>query len=420
MTNITKTFAWVVLILATGLGQVATAATPTFAKLDRGQGRMLNLIEMHTETRTRLVTVPREITTADGRIVTIQEEIEQEFQVEVPTRIELPSTDTQFRTVLGQDVSYREVYGRITRPTAVVVASESIKSRWLELLSPDTLVVLLNSPNNLPAPSPVVNFELTIPGTNVFSIARLSGRVLTLTLAGERFVYQRFEEYDSPRYVGYYNRRHKLALRWPRSDKGVLFKGDVMGGGAVRFYETRMRIVGVQKIKPGPDTIGPNDEVLLNVINNSGQHIKISYYDTKTNKELPYNQLKADDYYEQPTFVGHLWFAKDLQGNKVAEFTVPRESTSSWVIRPSVQTTGFWKSSRGGMYIDQGNGKWLALDPSGQISGRFEERERTDEFLAIYDGDQQRWVRIYNNKAITTGAGIDGWQDLGEGKWDRR
>lgn len=406
-----------VLISASSLTRTSSAANPKFAKVNQGRGGVLTLEEMQTETRTRTITVPRQVTTKDGRTITIDEETTEEFQVETSVIAPLPPTDTQFRTARGQDVSYREVYRKLTGPTSVVVVSGTLEARWLELLAPETLIVIRNPQNGAPNPKSEVLFKLAIPGTNVFSIARLDGRTLTLTLNGEETRYRRDEKYDTPMYAGYYSRRHKIAIRWPISDRGPLLKGSVFDTGAVRFRETQMQIVGVQTVNPNP--VGPNDEVLMTVANESGQSVKIYYYDTQTQKERPYDLLAPGEKYTQPTYVGHLWFAKDQQDRKVAEFTIPREGTTSWVVGPPVMTTGVWKSPQAGTFISQGNGKWIALDLNSQITGRFEERERTDKFLAIYDEKQQRWVRLYPGEAITTGAGIDGWKTLGEGEWVR-
>jgi hypothetical protein len=88
-------------------------------------------------------------------------------------------------------------------------------------------------------------FDLTVPGTDVRSVAELGQRTLTIAEGEARsFVYTRTPALDSPdgKYVGFLNGQLRKAIRWPARGEGAFQIGTVSPAGRVTYRESQMRI----------------------------------------------------------------------------------------------------------------------------------------------------------------------------------
>lgn len=158
--------------------------------------------------------------------------------------------------------------------------------------------------------------------------------------------------------------------------------------------------------------VGADGEVEIRLVNRSGRSLAVFYDAGDTGEGEEYFALDPGGSEVIVSFVGHRWYAK--AGDKlVAEFRVPQQGGATWSIEPPVQFA-IWNAGERGLFKQDDGGSWLHFGPDGQLVGRFEEKQRTDEFVAIYEHDAKTWVRLYEDRALIDTPVTDGWQDFAE------
>lgn len=218
---------------------------PTITELVPLPNGQLAIVELRQEIRTRTRRIPTSVI-QNGRDVTLYKQVQEQYTVSVPSNVILNPGQTQFYQANGQRLDYRTIAGLLRVPTAVVVASQLPQQSWLQILRPNTIVVIrsqppVNQPTLPPVPpvQAVQVFKLKVPGTPIASLAEISPQALEITHRGETTVYRRDPTLDDKGFIGYYSRRADQGLGWPTNNRGTLaiVSRDPLGNVVVRESE---------------------------------------------------------------------------------------------------------------------------------------------------------------------------------------
>ncbi len=171
---------------------------------------------------------------------------------------------------------------------------------------------------------------------------------------------------------------------------------------------------------PGPGPIGPsppapvNGEVALTVENRSGRPVSIYYNDGQQNNDRLVNRNVANRQRMAPetTYPGTRWMAK-VNDRMVAEFWVTQAPIATWRIGPPIDFTS-WQGAGGDRFERQDDGVWRQFSHTGRLLGKLTEEERTDKWVAMFDGGREMWVRLMQDEALFDIPGSNGWQKLAD------
>ncbi len=110
-------------------------------------------------------------------------------------------------------------------------------------------------------------FDLSVPGTDIQSVAKRSESQLVIENGRDATTYVREPRYDARGYIGYANRELRQVLRWPESGSGNFQIGQ-LGFGQPAFRASRMQIKARQPTRPLSD---PADKPINSSDKNDGK-----------------------------------------------------------------------------------------------------------------------------------------------------
>ncbi len=220
----------------------------------------LSINEYRDETHTRTRRIP-ETVIRNGMNVTIYRDIQETYTVRVAVPTILNPLQTKFYHARGDEVDYGSVARLLSVPTPVVVADKLPQRAWLQILQPNTLIVVRGNgqnigtpplpPNMIPPVPLTTTYELRVPGTPIASRAVVTPRFLKITNQGQTTTYKRNAAFDKQGYTGYFSRSAKQGIGWPTSNRGnlIIATEDILGD--IRHRESQMEIVP-QKVPNKP------------------------------------------------------------------------------------------------------------------------------------------------------------------------
>lgn len=189
----------------------------------------------------------------------------------------------------------------------------------------------------------------------------------------------------------------------PNVFDGVAANGGMANRGANPIIPTR------PPVPPAPAQV---NRLTVKVNNQSGKTVEIFYIDAQHDREVMVNPSVANRQRLAPltTHEGVRWIAK-IDGRMVSEFSVGSDPESEWLIGPPLQFTR-WEGSVTQLFEMIDATTWAHYGPKGRLLGKLREEERTDAWVAMYDGGRDLWIRLMPHEAIYDGPQSDGWQKL--------
>jgi hypothetical protein len=87
-------------------------------------------------------------------------------------------------------------------------------------------------------------------------------------------------------------------------------------------------------------------------------------------------------------------------------------------LSPQSDTRHLWAYSAGniiGNFADQGNGRWVESNNTGQFF--FRETGRTPDYVELFDDSRSILARLYDTQLFSRGTGETQWQPVYTGGW---